>query len=124
MNEAEVVAVAQFYAALPAPAALEPQPDETLMKAGERLAQIGNWSKGVPACYQCHGPDGQGVAAHFPAIAPQSATYVANQLRDWKSGSRHNDPASLMKAVAERLSEDEITAVAAYLASRNAPGAR
>ncbi len=124
LSEAEIAAVAEYYSGLPVPAALEPQPDEALVKTGERLAEFGNWSKGVPACYQCHGPEGRGVATHFPTIAPQSATYIASQLHDWKTGSRHNDPVGLMKAVAERLSEDEIKAVSAYLASRSAPGAR
>lgn len=124
LSEPEIEALAAYYAGLPAPAALEPPPDEAMLKAGERLAQLGNWNQGVPACYQCHGPDGQGVAVHFPSIAPQSAAYIAAQLRDWKRGSRRNDPVGLMKAVAERLSDDDIKAVAAYLASRSAPGAR
>ena len=75
----------------------------------------------MPGCYQCHGEQGQGVASHFPAIAPQSALYVVNQLREWKNGGRHNDPQGLMRSVAERLSEDDMNAVAAYLAG---PGAR
>lgn len=120
LSETDIVATARFYAALPTPSALGAAPDGDMLKKGEQLAKTGNWSKGVPACYQCHGDQGQGVASHFPAIAPQSATYLANQMREWKKGSRRNDPMGLMKSVAKQLSDDEITAVAAYLASRGA----
>lgn len=116
----EIVATAGYFAALPIPPAQERAPADDLAKKGEQLAMTGDWSKGVPACYQCHGDQGQGVATHFPAIAPQSALYMVNQLRDWKGGRRHNDPQGLMRAVAERLSDDEMSAVAAYLASRGA----
>lgn len=118
LSEADIVATAQFYAALPAPPAMGPAPGGDMFRKGEQLAKTGNWSKGVPACYQCHGDQGQGVASHFPAIAPQSAAYIVNQMHEWKKSSRRNDPIGLMKAVAKQLSDEEITAVAAYLASR------
>lgn len=117
LSDADIAATARFYAALPVPPAMGPAPSGDVLNRGKQLARIGNWSKGVPACFQCHGDQGQGVAPHFPAIAPQSATYLVNQLHDWKSGSRRNDPQGLMKSVADRLSEADMTAVAAYLAS-------
>lgn len=120
LNDKEIVAVAKYYASLPVASDKEPAASEEMLKKGEQLATLGDWSKGVPACFQCHGEKGTGVGLHFPAIAPQSANYLANQLRNWKSGSRHNDPQDLMKTVAERLSDDEVAAVAAYLASLGA----
>jgi cytochrome c553 len=118
LSDKEIAETARYYAALPVSPALEPAPASDMLKKGEMLATTGNWSKGVPACFQCHGNQGKGVATHFPAIAPQSASYVISQLKNWKNGTRHNDPAGLMKAVADHLSDDEMTAVAAYLASR------
>lgn len=82
---------------------------------GAHLAQKGNWDKGVPACFACHGENGQGIAPSFPALAGQNAAYITKQLNDWQSGARSNDPQGLMKAVAEKMSRDDITAVAAYL---------
>ena len=120
LNDKEILAVANYYASLPVKSSSEAAAVEDLLKKGEQLAKLGDWSKNVPACVQCHGENGTGVGLHFPAIAPQSANYTANQLRNWKSGSRHNDPQGLMKTVAERLSDDEIAAVAAYLASLGA----
>ncbi len=120
LNDKEIAAVAKYYASLPAKGSAEPAASEDLLKKGEQLAKLGDWSKSVPACVQCHGENGSGVGAHFPAIAPQSANYLASQLRNWKSGARHNDPQDLMKTVAEKLSDDEVAAVAAYLASLGA----
>src|SRR3546814_2777956 len=54
---------------------------------GEQLALEGDWNKGVPACFSCHGPSGFGVAPGFPSIAAQHAPYVARQLDAWKGGT-------------------------------------
>ncbi len=116
LSEKEILATAEYYAGLSVPPAQDKARSDENFKKGERLAKLGNWGNGVPACYQCHGDRGQGVGIHFPSIASQSAIYMANQLRAWKSGSRHNDPQGLMKTVADRLSNDEMTAVTAYFA--------
>jgi cytochrome c553 len=68
------------------------------------------------ACAGCHGPDGRGNApAGFPAIHGQHATYVAAQLRAYKSGARATDPNQMMRNIAASLSEDEIDAVASFI---------
>ncbi|MBO9357113.1 c-type cytochrome [Bordetella petrii] len=114
-------ALADYYAQLPPPfdadtlaatrdAAVAPS------DTGAWLAVRGAWDKNVPACNQCHGPGGIGVGSTFPALAGQSATYLAAQLRAWRQGHRPPGPLALMPAVATRLSEPEIDAVAAYYA--------
>jgi cytochrome c553 len=40
-----------------------------------------------------------------------------SQLQAWKTGTRTNDPLQLMKTVAEKLSDDDMRAVAAYIAT-------
>jgi cytochrome c553 len=40
-----------------------------------------------------------------------------SQLQAWKTGARTNDPQKLMKTVAEKLTDDDIHAVADYLAT-------
>ncbi len=84
---------------------------------GEALAKRGNWKKGVPACAQCHAPDGLGVGDSFPQIAGQPAIYIANQLQAWKARRRNTDPMGLMRGVASSLSAAEISAVAAWYAA-------
>ncbi|MEE7505815.1 c-type cytochrome [Methylobacterium mesophilicum] len=112
-------AVAAFYAALPASkvAAETSIPDTTVMARGKALAETGAWSKGLPACAQCHGPGGQGVGPAFPALAGQPAAYLRSQLSAWKAGTRHNDPLGLMKGIAAKLGEDDGAAAAAYYAA-------
>ena len=53
--------------------------------------------------------------ASYPAIQGQHATYVAAQLRAYKSGTRTNDPNQMMRSIALRLSDAEIDAVASYV---------
>lgn len=90
---------------------------------GEALARRGNWKNGVPACAQCHAPDGLGVGDSFPPIAGQPALYLANQLQAWKARRRDTDPMGLMRGVASRLSAAEIDAVAAWYAALPAAAA-
>lgn len=117
LTDAEIDAVARYYAAQPAPAAPAGKPaDVSLRRRGEALATRGNWSVEIPACFQCHGDGGRGIPPHFPAIAGQPAAYTVEQIQAWRRDARRNDPVRLMQTVAKRLSRDEIQAVAAYLA--------
>lgn len=111
-------AVAAYYAGLPAPKTAEASaPDGAISSRGRSLAETGEWSKGLPACGQCHGPAGQGVGAAFPALAGQPAAYLMAQLSAWKAGTRHNDPLGLMKGIADKLSDQDGAAVSAYYAA-------
>ncbi len=83
-------------------------------KPGAWLAQRGDWSRGLPACVQCHGPGGVGVAPTFPALAGQSAMYIKNQLLAWKTGTRAEDPHGLMAHLARKLTDEEIDSVSHY----------
>jgi len=90
--------------------------DPSKFKAGQRVYRSGKVHEQVMACAGCHGPDGRGNApAGFPAIHGQHSTYVAAQLRAYKSGARTTDPNEMMRTVAASLSEDEIDAVASYI---------
>jgi cytochrome c553 len=111
-------AVASFYSTQTTAKAAEPEKaDEAAISRGAALAARGEWSKGLPGCNQCHGPDGDGVAGTFPKLAGQNAKYVAQQLKDFQQGRRANDPLHLMTGVSAKLDEGEIAAVAAYYAS-------
>ena len=90
--------------------------DPSKFKAGQRVYRSGKVNEQVMACAGCHGPDGRGNApAGFPAIHGQHATYLAAQLRAYKSGARATDPNQMMRNVAAALSEDEIDAVASFI---------
>ena len=83
--------------------------------AGKALYDEGNRATGVPGCVGCHMPGGAGHE-RYPRLAGQSEAYIVQQLTDFKSGTRSNDRAHVMRAVAGRLTDEEIRAVAEYLA--------
>ena len=83
--------------------------------AGKVLYEEGNRKTGVPGCVGCHLPEGAGHE-RYPRLAGQPQAYIVQQLMDFKSGARSNDRAHVMRALAGRLTEDEIKAVAEYLA--------
>ncbi|MBU1357278.1 MAG: c-type cytochrome [Gammaproteobacteria bacterium] len=110
-------AVAAYYSQLPAPGAPKQtaQPP-TPAELGGWLATRGRWSDQLPACAQCHGVDGSGVGAQFPPLAGLSENYIREQLTAWKANNRPPGPLGLMPAVASKLSDADVTAVAQYYA--------
>jgi len=83
---------------------------------GEALVKTGGSGKTL-ACVTCHGPDLKGVGL-IPSIAGRSTNYVVRQLYDIKHGFRAGAFAPLMKDVVARLEEDDMLAIAAYLATQ------
>jgi cytochrome c553 len=70
----------------------------------------------IPACSKCHGEKLQGEGS-YPAIAGRSPTYVFRQLFELQSGARAGPDAKFMKATVAKLSQDDMIAIAAYLAT-------
>jgi cytochrome c553 len=88
---------------------------------GERLAS-------TLQCRLCHGPDLGGlnmgtVGGEVPPIAGRSPSYAVRQLFDMKTGARRGAKSSLMKAVVDKMTPEDMLNVAAYVASL-APPAR
>jgi thiosulfate dehydrogenase len=119
LSEDEIMAVANYYAKLTLPKTASIKNNKSPLDKGERLATKGKWSVGVPACFQCHGDQGQGVPPNFPAISGQHESYIKKQLEYWRKGERSNDPVGLMQAVVAELDDAEITAVSRYLAAQS-----
>jgi cytochrome c553 len=69
-------------------------------------------------CATCHGSKGLGVAPIFPNLAAQTASYIEAQLRSFRDQSRADpDAQAYMWNMASQLSEDKISALAAYYAA-------
>jgi cytochrome c553 len=66
------------------------------------------------ACAVCHGPQGLAVAMDAPHLAGQPAMYLGNQLRAYRSGTRHHE---VMSVMAKPLSDADIDDLAAWFAS-------
>ncbi|MGH8533811.1 MAG: c-type cytochrome [Gammaproteobacteria bacterium] len=112
LSETDITDIAEFYSVQKRQTGMA---DPGLVEAGERLYRGGNATTGVPACMACHGPAGAGnPAAGFPALSSQHAAYTRNRLRAYRSSERKNG--QTMQAIAARMSEPEIEAVASYIA--------
>lgn len=86
------------------------------IELGRKIWRAGDASKGLPACAGCHGPSGAGLPAQYPRLGGQFADYTAAQLKAFRDGKRSNDPNQMMRTVASRMSDLEISAVADYAA--------
>lgn len=106
------VMAAHFASQTPARGAVE---NPQLAALGKVLYEEGNRATGVPGCVGCHLPNGVGYQ-RYPRLAGQRQAYIVQQLVDFKSGARSNDRARVMRAVAGRLTDEEIRAVAEYVA--------
>jgi cytochrome c553 len=90
--------------------------DADLAKQGQAIYRGGIASKGIAACASCHSPNGAGMPAQYPRLAGQYAEYTIAQLQAFRSGERANDPNRMMRTIAANLSDQEMKAVAEYLA--------
>jgi len=67
-------------------------------------------------CTICHGPNLPGLG-EVPSIAGRPATYIFRQLNDMKIGNRKGPWVELMKQVVEKLDDNDMIALSAYLGS-------
>ncbi len=125
MSADDLAAIADFYASQ-APTGGQADPDK--VELGQKIYRAGNSKTGVAACAACHGARGDGNGpAGFPSLAGQHADYIASSLRAFRIGSENTleeNPAGrtndgdgrMMRDVAARMSDNEIDAVASYIA--------
>lgn len=85
------------------------------IKRGEELVTKGGNGKTI-ACDTCHGEGLKGLG-DIPRIAGVHPIYVFRQLYNIKVGSNTSTAAAQMKRVVDKLSEDDMIAIAAYTAS-------
>ena len=108
--------VADLAAYFSSQAVVGGQADPELVQLGALIYRGGNSDTAVPACSSCHLPDGSGNnQASWPALKGQHADYVVKQLQAYASGSRATDPASMMQEISQRLTEQEMKAVAQFI---------
>jgi cytochrome c553 len=105
----------------PAAAAAAPPADNAMAARGRDIAQRGDPARGVPACIACHGQALTGMEPGIPGLAGLSPAYVIGQLTRWRVGERKAAEPDCMKRIASRLSDADISAVAAWLAAQPLP---
>jgi cytochrome c553 len=114
LTEADFVSLGVYFSTKPSTA--HDPTDAELIAVGRYLYARGNRYSGVAACAGCHGADGGGTVA-LPRLAGQHALYIENQIKQFNSRARTNDN-EVMHAVAAKMTELEIKAVAEYLAAK------
>jgi cytochrome c553 len=70
-------------------------------------------------CTACHGPNGNSANPEWPRLAGQSAVYLAEQLRLFRSGVRDNP---IMKPLAASLNDQDISDLAVYYEAQTPTG--
>jgi len=91
------------------------------MARGEQLARQGDASRRLPSCAACHGDALTGVQPAMPGLLGLPRDYIAGQIGAWKSRQRRAAEPDCMSEIAGRLNSDDISAVAAWLATQPVP---
>jgi cytochrome c553 len=104
----DIRSLGAYFASLPPPKASAPDDNPDLSRKGAQAAS-------GRRCASCHTDSYAGTKA-VARIAGQREEYLVKALRDYKSGVRSGGAGSAMTDVAYPLSEEEITALAHYLA--------
>lgn len=96
------------------PAKLGFAKDKEQVALGERIYRGGIADRQIAACAGCHSPNGAGIPAQYPRLSGQHADYTIAQLTTFRNGTRNNS--IQMTQVAAKLNDQEIKAVADYIA--------
>jgi cytochrome c553 len=108
LSRDEMMALAEYFSQKPWPDLRQPAAPEP-MRARAQRANV------AVGCTGCHLGEYQGAGTQ-PRLAGQTREYLARSMLDFRTQARGNNPgmSDLMKAI----SEDEIMALAEYLAGR------
>ena len=122
-SDAYLQKIAEYFAALRPPPVPQPVTDASaaVLARGRFLVSAGDPNHGVPACAGCHGPKLTGMEPAIPGLVGLHASYTSAQLGAFRYGTRTAAEPDCMQFVAASLSDDDVTAVAAWLASLPIP---
>jgi cytochrome c553 len=123
LSDAYLGEMAAWFAAqqLPYPAPQEARVAPAIMERGRKLVFDGERARKIPACVACHGQQLAGVRPAIPGLLGLPRDYLNLQFGAWRNGVRHGTAPDCMAMVANRLTADEVAAVAAWLSSQNVP---
>src|SRR5215213_2780811 len=108
LNNEDIRNLGAYFASLEPPKALKPDDNPELSKKGAQAAA-------GRRCASCH-TDSYAGTKGVARIAGQREEYLVKALREYKSGARAGGAMAAMADIAYPLSEEEIEALAHYLA--------
>jgi cytochrome c553 len=114
--------MADFFASQrpPLPQTSPTDVSQQVLDHGRALVTEGDPARQIPACGSCHGPTLTGMEPGIPGLLGLRPNYISAQLGAWRYGTRTAKAPDCMQQVAARLTEEDVTAVAAWLAARPA----
>lgn len=115
VTKRDIAVLADYFSRQPTHSG-RPGTDAALVERGRTIYHEGNRATGVASCAGCHEANGGG-SAKYPRVAGQVPGYIEQQLGDFRAGTRTNDRARVMRVVSGRMTDDEIKAVAEYVAT-------
>jgi len=120
LSDDDMHALATYFSAQHPPLAqTQHAPSADMISAGKRLAESGG-ENGVPSCFSCHGPSGQGNGARYPAIAGQPKAFSIARIHEFQARARAAPPKpGSMTEVASRMDDAQLEASAAYFSVTN-----
>lgn len=127
LTQADIERLSRHYAAQPGLLETVAPAEGGAASKGAAIAYDGMPSADVPACQSCHGAAADRPEANrntaYPRLAGQDAGYIAGQLRLMKEDARGGTPyAHIMQAIAARLPDDAIDALAAFYSAAGGDG--
>jgi cytochrome c553 len=123
LPDAYLQRMAQYYADArePFPAPPPASASEAVLARGRALVTGGDQGKEIPACVACHGPSLGGREPGIPGLIGLRADYISAQLGAWRYGTRTALEPDCMQLVAARMTEEDVAAASAWLASMPIP---
>lgn len=88
-------------------------------KSGKALYEHGDKARGITACIDCHGKEGNSDVLINPNLSAQHPEYIEKQLKAFKAVTRHN---VAMNQVSGNLSDEDIANLGAYFKDPAAVG--
>jgi cytochrome c553 len=122
-TDAYLQKIAAYFSGLRPPAQPPAATDASsaVLARGKILITDGDQAHGVPACSRCHGAKLTGMEPGIPGLVGLHASYISSQLGEFRYGTRTTPSPDCMQLVAASLTEGDVAAVAAYLASQPVP---
>ncbi|WP_313378361.1 c-type cytochrome [Achromobacter insolitus] len=88
------------------------------LQAGRKLALDGDAARGLPACAACHGAALGGALPAIPGLLGLPRDYIGSQIGSWKNGFRRAAEPDCMADISNKLTPEDIGALAAWLSSQ------
>ena len=123
LSDAYLQEIAAYFANLDLP---YPQPQTLdaptpVLEHGRTLVQHGDVKRELPACVRCHGSAMTGVAPATPGLLGLPRDYLVGQLGTWQTGRRHTPAPDCMARIANKLSAEDVGAIASWLSAQPLP---